>query len=232
MSQQTVPVPAPALVATATPSRSVLRSRDLLAAAVVVAPALIAINSLFHPAVEMTGASILAAAASGPSAWFGVHVVAALGAVLGVPAAFGLRRLVQDRGRRLATAGLGLTVVGSPLLAMTFTAEASVLRLAAGLERDAALALAEAYARAPEFYAVGAAVALTTLGGLLLGVAMLVGRSVPRWLAGTFVLATAATVVSAPGTVTGPVAFGVIAIVSIGLATRIRQGDHAAPPGA
>lgn len=197
------------------------RLRRALAATVVSAPALIGINSLFHPEVEMSGASILAGAAADPSTWFVVHLVAALGALLTLPAAAGLRLLVPGRRRRLATAGLGLIMVGSPVLAMAFGAEASVLRLAAGLDPSAGLELAEAYARTPEFYAVGAAVALSSLGTLLLGMALLASRGVPRWMAAGYLAGTVISLLAVPGTPMGPAAFGVIALVSVGLAARI-----------
>lgn len=203
------------------------RVRRVLAATVVAAPTLVGINSLFHPEVEMTGVSIFAGAAADPSAWFVVHVVAALGALLGLPAAAGLRSLVRDRGRRLATTGLVLVMVGSPLLAMTFAAEASVLRLAAGLDPSAGLALAEAYARTPEFYAVGAAVALSSLGSLLIGTALLASRAAPRWMAGGYLAGTVVSLAAVPGTLMGPIAFGVIALVSVGLAARVLHARDA-----
>jgi hypothetical protein len=220
MSQHTSPLPPPGAAPPAgwTPQP---RVRRLLAATVVFAPALLGINSLFHPEVEMSGAGIFAGAAADPSAWYVVHVIAALGALLGLPAAAGLCSLVRDRGRRLATTGLGLVMVGSPVLAMTFSAEASVLRLAAGLDPSAGLALAEAYAQTPEFYAVGAAVALSTLGSLLLGTALLASRTTPRWMAGGYLAGTVVSLVAMPGTLVGPIAFGVIALASVGLAAQV-----------
>jgi hypothetical protein len=104
-------------------------TRRLLAAAVVVAPLLIAINSLFHPEVELSGAGFLAGAQTDPSGWFVVHVVAASGALLGVPAAIGLHTLVRGSGRRIATFGGALTLLAGPILALGFASEASVLRL-------------------------------------------------------------------------------------------------------
>jgi hypothetical protein len=218
MSQHTSPLPARR---TARRVDAAAARPALLAATVVFAPALLGINSLLHPEVEMSGASIFAGAAADPSAWYVVHVVAALGALLGLPAAAGLRSLVRDRGRRLATTGLGLVMVGSPVLAMTFAAEASVLRLAAGLDPSAGLALAEAYAQTPEFYAVGAAVALSTLGSLLLGTALLASRTTPRWMAGGYLAGTVVSLVAMPGTLVGPIAFGVIALASVGLAAQV-----------
>jgi hypothetical protein len=177
----------------------------------------------------MSGAGIFAGAAADPSAWYVAHVVAALGALLGLPAAAGLRCLVRDRGHRLATTGLGLVMVGSPVLAMTFTAEASVLHLAAGLDPSAGLALAEGYTQSPEFYAVGAAIALSTLGSLLLGTALLAGRGASRWMVGGYLAGTVVSLVAVPGTVVGPSAFGVITLASVGLAAQVvrtQPADH------
>lgn len=212
---------------TGPPLRSSVGGARLLAAAVAVQPLLLGFNALFHPEVELTGESLLTAATTDPGGWFLVHVVAAVGAFLGVPAAFGLRRLVPQAGRRLATVGVGSAVVGGPLLAATFAAEASVLRLAAEMaDRTGALSLADAYASAPEFYAVGAAIVFTTLGALFLGVSLLVGRNVPRWQSGLFLLGAVGTALAAPGTVIGPVAFGLVAIASLFLSRAIVQaGD-------
>lgn len=196
----------------------------LLAAAVIAAPLLITANSLFHPTVEMSGESILAGARTGPTTWFVVHVVAASGALLGVPAAFGLRELVPGRARRLATSGLAFALLGAPILAMSFAAEASVLRLAAAdLDVSAGEALAEAYTGTPEFYAVGLGVVATTLGSLLLGLALHRSGAVARWQATTYLLATLATVIAPPGTAVGPAAFGVVTLVSVSFAVRVAR---------
>lgn len=202
--------------------------RRVLAVAIVGAPLLVAINSVFHPEVELSGASLLAGAQSDPGTWFTVHVVAALGAMLGVPAALGLRTLARDRGHRFVTVGTVLAVVGSPILAMAFVAEASVLRLATGIDPAAAASLAEAYTRTPEFYAVGVAVVLTTLGSLLIALGLLVGRAVPRPLVVAYLLANVATTAAVPGSPLGPIAFGAIALVSAGFARQVmRQGAEA-----
>ena len=211
----TITPPAPP----ATSSRS---ARRLLATTVVAAPTLIAINSLFHPEVDVSGAGFLAGAQTGPSVWFAVHIIAGIGAMLGLAAAFGLHGLVRGRGRRLATTGLGLTLLAAPLLAMSFAIEASLLRLAAAeLDPTAALTLAEAYAATPEFYAIGIAVMLGTLGSLLLGLGLLASRSVPRAAAATYLLATIAATAGVPGTPVGPIAFVLIAGVSVVFARRI-----------
>lgn len=202
-------------------------ARTLLAAAVLGAPILIGLNSTFHPDVEFTAESFLAGAESGPTAWFLVHTIAACGALLGIGAAIGLRTLVRDRGRRLATAGLTATVIGAPVLAMAFAIEASVLQLAASaLEPDAAIELAEAYVERPEYYVIGAAVALTTLGGMLIGLALVISRVVPRWQSVTFVGATILTALAPPGTLVGPIAFGAVSFVSVFFALRVAGDDR------
>jgi hypothetical protein len=213
------------------PAASVLIGRRLLAAAVVGAPALIAVNALFHPAVELSGAGFLAGAQTAPTAWFIVHVIAAFGALLGVPAAIGLRTLVRDRGSRVATAGVALTVLASPTLALAFAVEASVLRLAVtSLDPSSALQLAQAYARTPELYAVGIAVMGGTLGSVLLGLGLLRSRTFPAALPAAYVISTLVTVAGAPGTPIGPIAFGVVAAVSVTFAARIlRPAGSPAP---
>jgi hypothetical protein len=210
----------PLTVAPAPPSASPA-GRRLLAAAVLGAPVLLSINSAFHPKVDITAESLLEGAVSGPNQWYGVHMVAALGAMLGVAAAVGLRTLVVGRGRRLATVALGMTVLGAPLLAMSFAIEAAVMRLATELEPGAGLALAEGYVDAPDFYAVPVAIALVTLGSLLMAVALVLSRVVPRWMSLTLCVATVATALGAPGTPVGPVAFGTISVVSVFLALEI-----------
>jgi hypothetical protein len=198
--------------------------RRLLAAAVLGAPVLLSINSAFHPRVEITAKSLLEGAESGPTQWYVVHVVAALGALLGVAAAFGLRSLVVGRGHRLSSVALGLTVVGAPVLAMSFAIEAGVLHLASTrLDGAAALDLVEGYVEGPDFYAVPAAIALVTLGSLLMGIALVLAGTVPRWQSVTLCLATVATALGAPGTPVGPIAFGTVSVVSVFLCLEVTR---------
>jgi hypothetical protein len=73
---------------------------------------------------------------------------------------------------------------------------------------------------------------VTTLGSLLLGLGLLASRSVPRPLAGTYLLATAATAAGAPGTPIGPIAFTVVAAASIAFAARLLRPDRGTPVSA
>lgn len=220
-------ISAPAAGALA-PARTPQTRRRLLAAAVLGAPVLLSINSAFHPAVEITADSLAAGASADPGRWYAVHAVAAVGAMLYLAAAVGLRTLVTGRGRRVADVALGLSLVGAPLLAMLFAAEASVLSLATELPDPARLALVEAYVTAPEFYAVPLAIALLTLGNLLMGVALVLSRSVPRWQAVTLCVAVVATAVGMPGTLLGPLAFGTVSVVSVFLALEVTRPRAAA----
>jgi hypothetical protein len=199
------------------------KGNRLLAAAVLGAPVLLSINSAFHPRVDIDAESLLEGAASGPTQWYLVHMVAAVGAMLGVAAAVGLRTLVVGRGRRLSGVALTLTVVGAPVLAMVFAIEAAVLHLATSLDGGAALDLAEGYVDGPDFYAVPVAIALVTLGSLLMGIALVLSRAVPRWQSVTLCVATAATAVAAPGSPVGPIAFGTISVVSVFLCLEITR---------
>lgn len=194
----------------------------LLAVAVAVQPLLIGVNAIFHPDIDVTGAGILAGAEEGPTRWYVVHLLAALGAVLGAPAAFGLRRLIRER-RVLCDTALVAAVVASVVLSLAFMAEASALRLAASadISAAAALSLAEAYTSTPEFYAVPSGVLASVVAPVLFAIALLRERRVPRWQPAALVVGWLLSLAAMPGTLLGPLAFGVIAVASFGLARRI-----------
>lgn len=221
------PPVAPAAADVGPPSRW---RRQLLATTVLAQPVLIGINALFHPDVDITGAGVLAGAEEGPTRWYVVHLVAALGAVLGVPAAVALRRLV-GRHRVLADTATVAAVVASVVLAMTFVAEASVMRLlAAGDITDAAaLSLAEDYTGTPEFFAVPLGILGSVVSGVLFGIALFRERRVPRFAPVLLIVGSAATVVAAPGTPVGPIAFGIIALSASVLAHYVATADWADP---
>lgn len=204
-------------------------ARRLLAVAVVVQPLLIGVNATFHPEVEMTAAGLLAGAAPDPTRWYVVHLIAAVGAALGVAAAVGLRTLITDRGRRAANIAVGAAALGAVVLAITFGAEASLFRsvAVAGVDPAAALAIADVYASSPEFFAIPVGVLASTLGGLLMGVALIAARSVPRWVAVTFLAGSVVTLVAVPGTPVGPIAFGIVAVASAVLARHVTRGGAA-----
>lgn len=201
--------------------------RRLLAAAVVLQPLLVGLNALFHPAIEFTAAGMLAGAAESATTWYVVHMIAALGGLLTIPAVLGLRTLVRERGRPAANIGVGAGIVAGAVLGIAFGIEASVMRLAvsSGLDRPAALALAETFMGSPEFFAVPVGVVAFTLGGILLAAALLAGRVVPRWQAGLYLVGVLATLAGTPGSPLGLIAFAVVTVAAVFLAGHVARGD-------
>lgn len=209
--------------------------RPLLAAAVVAQPALLGVNALFHPDVELTASSFLTAALDGPATWYAVHAVAALGALLLAPAAVGLGALVHDRGRRLAVAGMTAAFAAAALLAMGFAIEASVLRLSAtaAVDRGAALAIVDAYTESLEFFLVPLGAIAATLASVLLAAALLRARAVARWQAQVYLVGAVGTAAAAPGTLVGPLSFALMTLGAMFLAVRVMSPSaDLAPQGA
>lgn len=200
--------------------------------ALVAQPLLLGINATFHPPIEFTPAGILAGAAEGPAGWYAVHLVAALGALLTIPAVIGLRTLVSERGRLVANFGVGAGMVAAAVLPLAFGIEASVFRLAvtSGIDTAGQQAIAEAYLSAPESAAVPVGVLAFTLAGLLLATALLAARAVPRWQAVLYLVGILATLAGGPGSPLGPLAFAVLTLAAAFLAGHIiRSNDTAAP---
>lgn len=204
--------------------------RRLLAIALVAQPLLVGVNATFHPEVEFTAAGVLAGAAANPTRWYVVHLIAALGAMLTVPAMLALRTLVSERGRRVADLGVAFGAVAAVVLGIAFGIEASVFHLAvtSGLDAAGQLDLADAFVTAPEFLAVPVGVLAFTLGGLLLATALLAARAVPRWQAVLYLVGMLATLGGAPGSPLGPAAFGLVTIAAAALAVHVVRAS--APP--
>lgn len=201
--------------------------RRLLAVALVAQPLLVGVNATFHPEIEFTAAGILSGAGDGATRWYVVHLIAALGAALTVPAVLALRSLVRERGRRVANIGVGAGVLAAVVLTMAFAIEGSVLRLAvtSGLDLTDQLTLAEAFLEAPEFLAVPVGVVAFTLAGVLLASALLAGRVVPTWQAALYLVGMLATLAGAPGTPVGPIAFLIVTVAAGILARHVTRGE-------
>ena len=206
--------------------------RRLLAAAVIAQPLLVGVNATFHPAMEFTASGILAAADVDPMRWYVVHLVAALGALLTIPAVLGLRTLIRERGRRVADIGVAAGICAATLLGVAFGIEASLLRLlaTAGIDEAAALAVTQRFLAAPEFFAVPVGVLAYTLAGVLLSVGLLAARAVPTWQATLYLIGSLATLGGAPGSPLGPVAFGTVTVAAVLLAAHVAKSSGERQP--
>jgi hypothetical protein len=199
--------------------------RAALAASVVLQPLLVGVNAAFHPDVEMNASSFLEAAEDGPTRWYVVHLVAAVGALLFAPAAMGLRTLVRDRGTRLADAGVAVSVLAAALLALTFAMEASTMRTIANADVDdvAALAVTDVFVGSPEYYAVAVGILAFVIAGALLALALLRARTVPRWQPALYLAGVLATLPAPPGTPAAPIAFAILTVAAAFLALRVAR---------
>lgn len=205
--------------------------RRLLAVALVAQPLLVGVNATFHPEIEFNAAGILEGAAADPARWYVIHLVAALGAALTIPAVLALRSLVHERGRRVANVGVGSGIVAAIVLTMAFAIEASVFRLAvtSGIDGAGQRALSEAFLKGPEFLAVPVGVLAFTLAGVLLAIALLAGRVVPNWQAVLYLIGMLATLGGAPGSPLGPIAFLLVTVAAAILARHVARTDDGSP---
>lgn len=202
-----------------------MSARVLQAAVVALWPLLLVGNAFGHPEVELTAESYLAAAAADPWKWYAVHLVAASAALLTIPSAVVVRSLVPGRGRRWATAGTVLAVVGGVALVVAFSIEAGVMRVATELDRQAALAVTDEHLASPEAYLVPVGILGTAVGVILLSVALVVGRAVPTWQAVLYGVGAGATLAPAsPGTVLGSVGFVLLAVAAFLVAKQVLAG--------
>lgn len=92
-------------------------------AALVLSPLLMLGGGLLHPQESSDGAVQLATVAASPDRWRVSHLLLVLAAVVVVPAALALGRLLAARSRRWATTGTVLAVGGTCLLVGVFALE-------------------------------------------------------------------------------------------------------------
>src|SRR5918999_6542561 len=93
-------------------------SRKMLAGAcMVVAPLVLLVATVIHPASDMDEATQVATIADNLDAWYAAHLLALLAIVLMVPALLGLMHMLRERQVTLGHVGGGLAMLG--LLAFT-----------------------------------------------------------------------------------------------------------------
>lgn len=202
--------------------------RRLLAAALVAQPLLIFGAMTVHPEVtDRTGAAFVEAAAAHPTRWFVVHLVATIGALLGIAVAFGLRQLAGGRGRRTANAGVALALLGNTAVALGFAFEATLFRLvsSSGLDGASAAHVGDRFLDGPETVILMAGFPVMVLATTLLAVGLHLGRAVPRWQPVLLVVALAASL-TPPGSPVGLAGGLALVAVMTSLAVRLaRRGD-------
>lgn len=198
-------------------------ARRWLAIALAVQPLLLTVNAVFHPQVEIEAASFLEAVRGASTRWYIVHLVAALGAVLWVPAAFAMRQLIADGHERLLTLALTAVAAGSTILALGFAIEGAVFRLMAQADIGDAAAhtLADDFLGTPEFLSILPGFVLSAAGIALLTTILLHQRSAVRWQALAYVSGVITSAVSPPGSPIGLVGLAVVTVAAIGMARHV-----------
>lgn len=204
--------------------------RVLLAAPLVLAPALQTASAATHPRLH---GEILDVVAADPTTWERIHLFAALAAMLylvGLPA---LAALPQRRGALLATVGTLLAVAGSLSLAIGFVAEAHMLPLVAGsgLDRDAALALTEAEGASIAFRLIGVGLPLAGIGQLLLAVGLIRSRVVAWWKPALVVAGLLTSLAVPPGDPLAAVLMGLFVVGYAALTLDVVRGPRSALVG-
>jgi hypothetical protein len=76
------------------------------------APLLLLVGMVIHPETGTEAASMVAAAAEDPDAWYAAHLIVLMALVLAVPAVLGLMHMLREREVALGHVGGGLGLLG------------------------------------------------------------------------------------------------------------------------
>ena len=102
----------------------------------VVAPILLLVGMVIHPASDMDVATQVAAVADNLDAWYAAHLIALVSLVLTVPAVLGLMHMLREREVAFGHVGGGLAMVG--LLAFVGLVAMELVIVGAGRAGDTA----------------------------------------------------------------------------------------------
>jgi hypothetical protein len=201
------------------------------AAGLVASPLLLAVYWVLYPAYgEIHGADILRDIGAAPDRTAVADVFAFASCFLAVPAALGYLRVLVGRAPWLSRVGSSLLVVGWMAVLASLVLDVAARELSAEPSRFEAL-----YA-SPAVQALSALASLHIVGGVLIGVALIRTRVVPRWLA---VAATLAPVVHLTSNLAGLLWVDVatwVVTAATGIAVlprlaRLVAADEAVPGG-
>lgn len=225
-SAQDTPVSDPA---GSPPSSMVDRLRRYVGPAALVAGSVLAVAGMaLHVAGDGSAPdeALIRTIEAGLGQWLASHFLLASGMALvaiGVASAF---RVARGRGAALTAVGAAVASVGAVLMSLgDFAHGALAYAMAGHVDATTSLAIQEGYFLHPAIAATSFGGMLLPVGVLVLGVALLRSRVVPRWAA--LVLAVSPIVISL-GSASGPrmVVFGLPFVVGMTvLARAIARND-------
>jgi hypothetical protein len=160
-----------------------IRVRDTVsAAALVLFPLCILAYWVLYPAYGLLEPDAIVRAINGHARLTTIaNACALLGVLLTVPATLGMMRVLNDRSPMLSLIGGGLSLVGWIALIGALTPDILAVQMADHELTPALVELFRRFSLSPTMITINIVVALHLVGGILLGIALLRTRVVPRW---------------------------------------------------
>jgi hypothetical protein len=119
-----------------------------------------------------------------PTQWLISHLLLAAGMLLVAGGAVSVFRMARGRGAALTAAGAGVMALGAALMALGDLAHGALAyALARHVDPAASLEIQESYFFHPAVAVISFGGMLLPLGVVVLGIALLRSRAVPRWVA-------------------------------------------------
>ena len=158
--------------------------RILSAGSLVASPLLLLAYWLTYPAYgELAGDKVIQSVNREPSMTALSDVFAFLGASLAVPASLALMRVLRRPAPRLAWVGGSLSVVGWIAVTALLMTDVLAVEIAHQGPSGELVRLFKDLLSNPFVIALNVAASLHIVGGLLIGIALVRSRLIPRWLA-------------------------------------------------
>jgi hypothetical protein len=160
-------------------------SRKMLAGAcMVLAPVVLLVATVIHPASDMDEAAQVATIAANLDAWYLAHLLALVAVVVTVPALLGLMHMLRERQVALGHVGGGLAMIGLLAYVGIIGIELAMWQMVAGGSTAEAVGLLE---RLNETAGIvipfGVASLGFAIGMAILGVGLYRARAVQSWMA-------------------------------------------------
>jgi hypothetical protein len=150
----------------------------------VVAPILLLVATVIHPASDMDEATQVATIADNLDAWYTAHLIALVSIVVMVPALLGLMHMLRQRQVALGHIGGGLAMIGLLALVGIVAMEIVMWQLVSEGDRAAAVTLLQALQESAGFLIPFALMSFGfAIGMALLAVGLYRARAVQSWMA-------------------------------------------------